>query len=182
MALQRNLGQASRPAEINGRLGVSAAINSCSDPVTRATCWFLALSSLRKVPPLHFDPPYRLPMPTIIRSLALSAVSAGLLDPRFSQFSKSRILTIWVTSGFRIFTVTVVSPKPGVPAGVFAVTSLRLGRFGQDPIVLTATPVANVLPNLTERELALTLYTPVHRIRMRSPPCGDPTLSMIRTM
>src|SRR5713226_8671009 len=31
-------------------LGVSAAVNSCSDPVTRAICWFLALSSLRKVP------------------------------------------------------------------------------------------------------------------------------------
>ena len=31
-------------------LGISAAVNSCSDPVTRAICWFLALSSLRKAP------------------------------------------------------------------------------------------------------------------------------------
>ena len=62
-----------------------------TDPFMTAICWFLVLSSRRKAPaPLHFDPPlYCLPMPSICRNRAFSVVSAGLLHPLFSQFSKS---------------------------------------------------------------------------------------------
>lgn len=43
-----------------------------------------------------------------------STVSAGLRQPRFSQFSKSCILTTWVTSVCRTLTVTVVTPPPNI--------------------------------------------------------------------
>jgi Fic/DOC family len=51
-------------------------------------------------------------MPRSCRRRDLSTISAGVLPRRFSQFSKSWILTICVTSGCLTFPVTVVRPLP----------------------------------------------------------------------
>ena len=79
------------------------------------------------------------------------------------------------------FEERTTSAGPGVPAGVVSVTMSSLGRPAlggvESPIVVIDTFFACAPPIVTVAEEP----TPVQIMRMESPPCGDPILSMIRT-